>query len=280
MEDRCRSKNTMRSAQRFAFALIAALAFWTTGCSEKPAPQSGTAGGTAGDEASVLRVALDASFPPMEFTDDAGDIIGFDADLVRAVADEMGREITMQDFAWSGIFGALQNRSVDLIASSVTITDERKANFAFSAPYLVAGQVIAIRSADRDRYGSMRDLHGQKIGVQAGTTGHIRMEEEGDAVRIVAYETAPLAFIDLINEAVEAVMIDKPVAEYYATQKPELTGTITLIDELYSDERFGLVAHPDDVELVAKIDEALRAIEESGELDRIRERWFGTNAGR
>lgn len=95
---------------------------------------------SAPDASKKVVVASEASFPPMEFVEDSGAIVGFDIDLIKAVSAAAGVGIEIRNVAWDGIFGALKSGTADVIVSSVTITDERKGQFDFSMPYLRAGQ--------------------------------------------------------------------------------------------------------------------------------------------
>lgn len=255
-------------------ALLCMLAI--AGCSS-PADRADGKGPKSGEAVSAAKpivIGTDAAFPPMEYTDAGGAIIGFDIDLMRAVGAKLGREAKFENIAWSGIFGALKNGTVDLVVSSVTITEDRQKEFLFSRAYLTAGQVLVVRAADAEKYKTLESLHGHKVGVQVGTTGHDRMEKE-KAITTVAYESSPLAFIDLTNGAVDAVMIDKPVADYYSSQAPEAAGKLSIGREVYTDESFGIVARKEDLELIRQIDAALIQIKDSGEFDRIAAKWFG-----
>lgn len=236
-----------------------------TGCGQKD-----TSGATG--SAVKLVVASEASFPPMEFVDDAGTVVGFDIDLIKAVAKEAGLELEIKNVAWDGIFGALQSGTVNAIISSVTITEERKSKFDFTEPYIRAGQVVLVRTGDKAKYPDLASLKGKPVGVQMGTTGAERMQKE--TVELKQYNTAGLAVIDLANGNVEAVMIDKPVADYYSTQKPEFTKKVEVSGEPYTAEQFGIVVRKDDKELLQKLNGALTKLRQDGTLKRIEENWF------
>lgn len=217
-------------------------------------------------------VATEASFPPMEFVDDAGQVVGFDIDLVKAVAARGKFEVEFQNVAWDGIFAALKNGNYDMVASSVTITPDRKAQFDFSEPYLKAGQVILVRTEDRSKYPDMASLKGKKVGVQIATTGSERMEKE--PVELKQYNTAGLVFQDLINGNIDAVMMDKPVADYYASKKPESAKKIVVVGEPHTSEQFGLVLRKGDTQLKAMVDGGLAEIRKDGTLERLEKKWF------
>ena len=97
----------------------------------------------------VLKVGSDTTYPPMETVDPAtGQIVGFDVDLVNAICAKINCKAEFVTTAWDGIFGALQQGSFDLVASGVSITDERKQTMDFTEPYLIVSQAVLLRVAD------------------------------------------------------------------------------------------------------------------------------------
>ncbi|NLE76560.1 MAG: transporter substrate-binding domain-containing protein, partial [Chloroflexi bacterium] len=142
-------------------------------------------------------VATDAAFPPMEFVDENKQIVGFDIDLLTAIAQEMGFEVEFKNTAWDGIFAGLEVGEYDAIISAVTITDERKEKYAFSDPYINAGQAVVV-PADEAAIASHEDLAGKTVGAQIGTTGAFALQEiEGATLK--QYDTIDLALMDLVN---------------------------------------------------------------------------------
>lgn len=117
-------------------------------------------------------VAMDAAYAPFEWVDErTGEIVGFDADLIKAIAAEMGFAVELRHFEWDGIIASLLSGNADLIISAMTITEERQQSVTFSDPYFEATQFIAVK--DGSTIKSIDDLKGKKIGVQNGTTGDL-----------------------------------------------------------------------------------------------------------
>ncbi|MEQ8822290.1 MAG: basic amino acid ABC transporter substrate-binding protein [Sumerlaeia bacterium] len=261
---------------RFLTYCCLALTLFVTGCGsgDSDAPSADpNAGGKA------LRVGMNPAFPPLEYVDESGEIVGFEVDLTDALGEELGREIEYVNVAWNGIFGALTNGNIDLIVSAVTITDERKERYLFSDPYIEAGQVLVVRAGDREKYPDLASLSGAKVGAILNTTGHIKLQESEEIGEVVAYENAGLTFLDLMNGNVEAIMMDKPVADYFASQKPESAGKLAVVGDLYTDEQFGIVARPGDAALIRDVNAALETLRANGTYDRIYARWFGEREG-
>lgn len=221
----------------------------------------------------TIVVASEASFPPMEFIDDAGQVVGFDIDLIREVAREAGLEVNIKNVAWDGIFGALKGGEADVIASSVTITDERKAQFDFTRPYYRAGQSLLVRTEDQQAYPGLESLKGKTVGVQIGTTGAEHMQKLG-GFELKQYNTAGLAIIDLANGQVDGVLIDKPVADYHAARKPEFRDKVTVAGEPQTTEQFGFVVRKGEADLLQKLNTGLDKVESNGTLEKLEAKWF------
>ena len=124
-------------------------------------------------------VASDATWPPMEYVDENKNIVGFDIDLMKAIAKEGGFEVEIRNVAWDGIFAGLAAGEYDAIISSVTITPERQEKYDFSEPYINAGQIV-VAAADSDITGPDASLKGKTVAAQIGTTGAMAIEEMDD----------------------------------------------------------------------------------------------------
>lgn len=230
-------------------------------------------GATAADAKNKIVVAHEASFPPMEFIDDSGQMVGFDIDVIQAVAKAAGLEVEHKNVAWDGIFGALKGGEADVIVSSVTITDERKAQFNFTNPYYTAGQSLLVRTGEEAQYPDLDSLKGKSIGVQIGTTGGEFVSRLG-GFEMKQYNTAGMAIIDLANGQIDAVVIDKPVADYHAAKKPEFREKVAVAGEPQTTEVFGFVVRKEDTELLDKLNAGLEKIEGDGTLAKLEQKWF------
>ncbi|HOV64537.1 MAG TPA: transporter substrate-binding domain-containing protein, partial [Spirochaetia bacterium] len=135
--------------------------------------ETGAAGGV---EKLKIVVASDATWPPMEFVNEQKEIVGFDVDLIRAVAEAGGFDVEIKNTAWDGIFAGLANGAYDAVISSVTITDERKQTMDFSKPYINAGQVLIVQTSNNTAT-TLKQMVGKKVGAQIGTTGAFEIEK-------------------------------------------------------------------------------------------------------
>jgi peptide/nickel transport system substrate-binding protein len=222
-------------------------------------------------EVGTIKVGINAEYPPFESVDDAGNIVGFDADLMNAIAEAAGFEFEFVNTRWDGIFVALASGEFDAVISAATITAERAETVDFSDPYFNAGQSITIRADTTDIMGP-DDLAGRKVGVQLGTTGDIWLTEETQA-EVVRYDENTLAFQALAAGDVDAAVADSPTAAEIVRANPEMN--LTVLPEAYTDELYGVAVRKERPEVLAAINEGLAAARASGKYDEIYNTWFG-----
>ncbi|MCS7259460.1 MAG: ABC transporter substrate-binding protein, partial [Anaerolineae bacterium] len=218
-----------------------------------------------------IRVGTNAEYPPFEFVDESGRIVGFDPDLMAAIAKAAGFEVEWINTRWDGIFVALASGEFDAVMSAATITEERKQTVDFSDPYFNAGQVLSVKIGSP--YKTPADLAGKKIGVQLGTTGDIWATENTQA-EIVRYDEVTLAFQALANGDVDAVIADGPTSVAIIQANPEMG--LQVVGEPFTEEYYGIAVNKNKPEVLAAINAGLKAVKESSEYDKIYQKWFGT----
>ncbi|MER2597931.1 MAG: ABC transporter substrate-binding protein [Caldilineales bacterium] len=217
-----------------------------------------------------IKVGTNAEYRPMEFVDDKGAVIGFDIDLMNAIAAAGGFEVEFVNTRWDGIFVALDQGEFDAVISSATITDERKQTVNFSDPYFTAGQGLAVKQGSAIT--GIADVDGKKVGVQLGTTGDIWASENTKA-EVIRYDEITLAMQALANGDVDAVFNDAPVSADIVKANPEMG--LVMLPELYTSEEYGIAVNQDKADVLAVINKGLAAVRASGEYDTIYEKWFG-----
>ncbi len=216
----------------------------------------------------VLHVGTDATYPPFDSVDPTnGSVVGYDMDIVRALARSLGAEARFQVVPFDGIIAGLKTGKYDLVASAMTITPERARQVRFTSPYALAGQAVAVR-AEETRIRGAADLGGLSIGCQLGTTGEMEAKKIPGA-RVVSFDAIGAAFRDLENRNLDAVIADSPTAGIFAHDHP----TIRLAGEPITREEFGLAVRMADADLARALDGALEALRASGEMQRIANSW-------
>ena len=219
-----------------------------------------------------VRVATDATWPPFEQVDETSkDIVGFDIDLMNAIAQEAGLEIEYSNVPWDSLLAGMAQCQYDASISAMTITPERAEQFAFSDPYFAAGQVVTVRFDNTDISGK-DSLAGKTIGVQLGTTGDIESQKITGAT-VKNYDDIGLAFQDLMNGQVDAVIADNPLALGYVGQNPDKLKTA---GEVFTDEFYGIAVCKDKADLVAQINKGLAAVKAKGLIEELTTKWIAS----
>lgn len=216
-------------------------------------------------------VATDATWPPMEYVDENKNIVGFDIDLMNAVAQEAGLEVEYRNVAWDGIFAGLAAGEYDTVISSVTITDDRKAQYDFSEPYINAGQIVVVQ-AGSDITGP-EALTGRTVGAQLSTTGAFAVQEMS-GVTLKEYDEIGLAFEDLVAGRIDAVVTDTPVAADFAMQREEYRAKLRIVGDSFTEEYYGILVQKGNSDLLAKINQGLAAVQDKGIDKDLEEKWL------
>ena len=271
-------KITTRRSLLTAASLCAGL--FMVACGKKePAPAvvvapAPVASAPAPAPARVYVVGTDAAYAPFESQNGKAEIVGFDIDVVKAIAAKAGIEVKFVNTPWEGIFNALNQGDRDLLVSAVTITDERKQTMDFSNPYFDAQQLIAVK--DNSKVAKFDDLKKLKVGVQTGTTGDeaVSKLQGKTSANIKRFESTPLALKELEAGGVDAVVADNGVVIHYVNNN---TGSKfkTVADASFTPEQYGLPVKKGNTELLEKLNKGLADIKADGSYDKIYTQYFG-----
>jgi polar amino acid transport system substrate-binding protein len=218
-----------------------------------------------------VTVATDATWPPMEMVDANKKIVGFDVDYLGAVAKEAGFTVTFKNTAWDGIFAGLAAGRYDVIASSVTITDERKKQYDFSDPYINVGQILVVPKAETGK--NLAALKGKRAGAQIGTTGAMEIKKT-DGVELKTYDEIGLAFEDMAAGRIAGVVCDEPTAAHYALQRKEYKEKFKIVGETFTQESYGFVVKKGNAELVDILNKGIKAVKAKGIHEQLRKKWL------
>jgi polar amino acid transport system substrate-binding protein len=215
--------------------------------------------------------ASDATWPPLEFIDEHGNLTGFEVELIPLIAGKVGVTMTVKNIPWDTIFAGLANGAYDAIASGVTVTEERKATMDFSTTILEAGQVVIIRAADQGKYNGIDDLSDKAIGVQIGTTGDFALEEYPVVTR--AYDEIGLAIEDLLNKNVEAAVCDSLIASDFVLANPNYQGKLLVVGETFTQEDIAIAVQKGNTKLLDLINKGLEIAMADGSFDALKAKW-------
>ncbi|MBR6444460.1 MAG: basic amino acid ABC transporter substrate-binding protein [Firmicutes bacterium] len=253
-------KKFMKTAIIAAMSIVMALgiAFATTGC------------GSNGE----FIAAMEPTFPPFDTTDEeSGDLTGFDYDLLNAIAEDQNFTVTWENMEFDGLIPAIQAGNIDIAASGLSITDERKEQVDFSDEYYISGLIVAVAKSNKD-VKSVDDLDKDcVVGAQIGTTGAKKanaLRKSGQIKHVKTYNGLDVAFKDLQNGTIDAIINDKPVTEEYVSKAPD---DLKIVGEALDSDPFGIAVKKDNKELLDMINAGFANIKENGKYKEICDKW-------
>jgi ABC-type amino acid transport substrate-binding protein len=221
----------------------------------------------------TLIVGTDATFPPFEQTSTSGEKSGFDLDLVNAIAEKIGiKELEFRQVPFGQLVPGLQANHIDLAASAIYITDERKKVVDFSEPYFTGGLSVMLKPGETG-ITKPEDLDGKRISVQVGTKSVDYLKQRFPKAELVIAQTNDQMFQALPSGRADAVITGYPAARYYIKQH----GGAKLADFLLTNEAYGYAVRKEDKDLLAALNDALAALQKDGTVKRLSEKWFGAN---
>lgn len=240
-------------------------AFALTGCGGS---EEATSASTPAADSNTVIVGTNPTFAPFEFQDDAGNMQGFDLDLMRAIGEEEGFDVEFKSLNFDALVAAAQNGEIDVIAAGMSITPERMEQLAFSQPYMDASLAIYVAN-DNEDIKSIEDLKDKKVVSQGGTTGGDevnQMAEDGIIGEAKILDDYNMCFLELSNGGADALIIDVPVAENYMAQHE---GEVKMVGEPYAADFYGLACAKDNKELADKLTSGLQKVIENGTFEEL-----------
>ena len=231
--------------------------------------------GNKKNEEKVFTMGIDAEYPPFSYMDDNGNYTGFDVEVCQAVADKLGWKLEIFSVNWDNKLIQLDAKECDCIWSGMTILDSmREAGYVLSAPYYDNTQVLVVK-ADAG-FASSADLAGKDVAVQLGTSGEALLAEDGDLAdlsasfnKVVTCDSFLKCFTELDGNAVDAVFVDKPVAETYVKSN----AGFAIIDENLGAEQYGIAFRSGDKDLCDQVEKALAELVSDGTYRKIADKY-------
>ncbi len=219
--------------------------------------------GCGAKEDTTLTMGTNAAFPPYEYVDDDGNIVGIDAEIAAALAEKLGMELEIKDMEFDSLITACAGGSVDVVLAGMTVTDERKESVNFSDSYATGIQVIIVKEGSE--IATADDLEGKIIGVQSGTTGDIYCTDDYGQDYVKQYNNGALAVEALKNDQVDCVIIDNEPAKNFVAANEGLK----ILETEYVTEDYAIAIAKENTELLEKINTAMAELKADGTIDDI-----------
>lgn len=232
-------------------------------------------GGGKGDltiASGKLYMSTNATFPPYESTNDAGEFVGIDIDVAKAIADKLGLELEVMDMDFDAALLAVQQGKADIVMAGVTVTKDRQMVMDFSNSYATGVQKVIVKEGSDV---TMDNLGEKLIGCQRGTTGYIYASDTPEnggygEDHVIAYDDGGTAVQALINGQIDCVIIDGEPAEAYAAANPGLT----VLDGTWVEEQYAIGMAKGNTQLLEAVNKALEELTADGTIQSIVDKYI------
>ena len=224
-------------------------------------------------EAKVLKMGTSADYAPFEYIDTAKgeEPTGIDIELATMITEKLGYKLKIQDMDFGGLISSLQNGQVDFVASAMSATEERKKSVDFSDIYYTSKHIIISKKGSGLK--SVEDLKGKTVGAQLGSIQETKAKDLAKTIdlKVDSRNRIPELIQEIKAGRMDAAIIEDTVAKGYLAENPDVEGfTIEDADGGYA------LAFPKGSELTKEFNKELKALSDSGELDKIIKKYFDT----
>jgi L-cystine transport system substrate-binding protein len=221
----------------------------------------------------TLLVGVEGTYPPFNYQDENGNLVGFEIDFGNALAAQLAVKARFLPTKWEGILAALDSGRLDVVVNQVTITPERRQKYDFTEPYTVSGIQIITRTADAKKLDTPQSLAGKKVGVGLGTNYEQWLREHVPQAQIETYSDDPTKIQDLMVGRIDAILNDRLMAAYLVKQSG---GQIAAAGQPFARQESGIPVRKGHPHLLAALNKAIDTLRSDGELANISEKWFGS----
>lgn len=215
----------------------------------------------------ILRVGMELAYPPFEMSDKNGKAIGVSVDLAYAIGKALNKEVKIENIAWDGLIPSLKTKKIDIIISSMTITEERKKTIAFSKPY--AQSSLAILTNKTSNINSIKDFkEGTTLAVKKGSTGHLYAKDHLKGVNVLVFDKESTCVLEVVQGKADGFIYDQ--LTIYKNYEKNKETTRALLSSFQKDfEYWGIALRQDDKELKDKINAYIKKAKEDGTFDKL-----------
>jgi polar amino acid transport system substrate-binding protein len=222
----------------------------------------------------TITMATNAEWPPLEYVNDDGDVVGYEVELVQHFADVTDYNWEIVNVAWDGIFAGMANGAYDGLATGCSVTEERKLSMDFSTPFLYMIQSIIVPTDTENAPKDINDLIGSKVGVLIGSVGDILLQDSGLDITVKSYDNIAYSIEDMLNGNLDAVVVDSLIAGEYVVSNKAYQGR--LFESGYAQEEGEPIAMcfpKGETEKVEIVNQALKDLEANGTMAELKTKY-------
>ena len=264
--------------KKITLVLVFLLAFFLVGCTQKASVPK-VDNWNKYQKQGTITIGFDNTFVPMGFEEKNGQYAGFDIDLAQAVSEKLGFKVQFQPIDWDMKETELQNGTIDAIWNGYSATDERREKVAFTIPYMENQQVLVSKKSQNIQ--SVSDMKDKILGAQAGSSGYLDFEAQPELLKNIVkdqkanqYQSFNEALIDLQNDRIDALLIDRVYANYYL-ETEGILDQYEIFSAGFESESFAVGVRPADKTLLANLNKAFVELYQEGKFQEISQKWFG-----
>ena len=218
----------------------------------------------------VYTVAASCDYPPLEYIDDNGNIVGYEIEMLDEISKITGVKFNIVNVAFDGIIAGIQGGQYDIGASGFTVTEDRKLVVDFTEPN-GAFTLSIVTQKGTEGLVDEKSLIGKKVGVQIGTTCQFACEDAG--VTVSTYDDAPSAMLDLANGNIDAVVIDNVVANDFVFTNESYSKILKVSGSFSNQDTMAMVVSKKKPEALKALNEGLKVLKENGKLEELKKKY-------
>ncbi len=244
------------------------LALVLAGCGEKEKEQKTE----VKVEKKVLKVGMELAYPPFEMSDKDGTPSGVSVDFAKALGAHLGREVIIENIAWDGLIPSLKTGKVDLIISSMTITEERKKSIDFSIPYAQSSLAILANKDSGVKSIDELNIAGKIVAVKKGSTGHIYAKDHLPNAEVLAFDKEAACVIEVVQGKADGFIYDQ--LTIYKNYAKNMDTTVPLLKSFQKDFEYWGVALKQNDPLKAEVDAFITQAKADGTFETLANRYL------
>ncbi len=225
----------------------------------------------------TILIGLEATYPPFNYQDESGELVGFEVDVAKALAEHLGVNAEFVPTKWDGMLAGLETERFDVITNQVTITEERQKKYDFTQPYTISGIQVITRKDKQEDFKTPASLAGKYVGVGLGSNYEEWLTKNVPGAEVSTYDDNATKLQDLLVGRIDAFLNDRLAAAYLLENSG---GRVVAAGEPFDKQHIGIALRKGNEALLEALNKGLDDLREDGTLSAISQKWFQLDATR